>query len=61
MTVLIVLSFMTEHGEVYSGVVGAPDHLNLLTLTRVPLVQSARSIYTDYKALNFAVLQNVYR
>ena len=46
------------HGEVYSGpaVAGAP-----LKLTRIPGIQNAKSVFTDFKANNFAYLQKVYR
>ena len=60
-SILCLVFPVSEHGEVYTGLVSAPDDLSLLNLNRVPLVQSARSIFTDYKALNFAMVQNVYR
>ena len=46
------------HGEVYSGlsVAGAP-----LKLTRIPGIQNAKSVFTDFKASNFSYLQKVYR
>ena len=42
----------------YSGpaVAGAP-----LKLTRIPGIQNAKSVFTDFKANNFAYLQKVYR
>ena len=46
------------HGEVYSGPAVAEVPLKL---TRIPGIQNAKSVFTDFKANNFAYLQKVYR
>ena len=50
--------YSLEHGEVHSGpaVAGTP-----LKLTRIPGIQNAKAVFTDFKANNFAYLQKVYR
>ena len=50
---------MTVEGEVYTGPVTTSPSLKYLT--RVPLIQQAKKVFTDYKTTNLAVLQNVYR
>ena len=42
----------------HSGVASVQQPLRL---ARVPMVQSAQAVFTDFKANNFAYLQNVYR
>ena len=53
------LTIVTVEGEVYTGPVTTTP--SLLSLTRVPLIQQAKKVFTDYKTTNLAVLQNVYR
>ena len=52
------LIIVTEEGEVFSSVAmsGQP-----LSLARLASVQNARAVFTDFKAINFAYIQNVYR
>lgn len=52
------LTVVTQWGEVYSGQasVGKP-----LVLRRLPGIQNAHAVYTDFKANNFAYMQKLYR
>ena len=52
------LTIVTEEGEVFSSVAmsGQP-----LSLARLASIQNARAVFTDFKAVNFAYIQNVYR
>lgn len=50
-----------DHGEVFSDYVDNSEQLNLFNLNPVTSVQAAKAVFTDYKAENFAVLQNIYR
>ena len=49
---------MTEWGEVYSGQcsVGKP-----LVMNRLMGIQNAKAVFTDFKANNFAYIQNSFR
>ena len=49
---------LLEHGEVHSGPAVAATPLKL---TRIPGIQNAKAVFTDFKANNFAYLQKVYR
>jgi hypothetical protein len=53
------LSIVTTQGEVYTGPV-ASSCPSLLSLERVPMVQQAKKVFTDFKTTNMAVLQNIY-
>ncbi len=52
------LTVVTEWGEVYSGLasVGKP-----LVLVRLPGIQNAKAIFTDFKANNLAYIQQLYK
>ena len=51
------LTVVTEWGEVYSGQasVGKP-----LELSRLPGIQNAKAVFTDFKASNLAYIQQLY-
>ena len=52
------LTVVTEWGEVYTGQasLGKP-----LVLCRVPGIQNAHAVFTDFKAHNFAYIQKLYK
>ena len=52
------LTVVTEWGEVYSGQasVGQP-----LALIRLPGIQNAKAVFTDFKANNLAYIQQLYK
>ena len=49
---------MLGDGEVYSGPLTSSKPL---LLSRLPMLQSAHAVFTDFKANNFVCLQNIYR
>ena len=52
------LTIVTEWGEVFSGQasVGKP-----LVLVRLPGIQNAKAVFTDFKANNLAYIQQLYK
>uniref|UniRef100_A0A1X7V048 BTB domain-containing protein n=1 Tax=Amphimedon queenslandica TaxID=400682 RepID=A0A1X7V048_AMPQE len=52
------LTIATTQGEVYTGPVTPTP--SLTELSRVPLIQQAKRVFTDFKATNMAYLQTVY-
>ena len=52
------LTVVTKWGEVYSGQtsVGKP-----LVLCRLPNIQNAKCVFTDFKANNLAYIQQLYK
>lgn len=48
---------VAEEGQVFTGSASTSKPLNL---QRVPGIQNARAVFTDFKANNFAYIQNVY-
>lgn len=52
------LTVVTKWGEVYSGqaCVGKP-----LALVRLPGIQNAKAVFTDFKANNLAYIQQLYK
>jgi len=54
----LVNIILSEEGEVYSSPAVSTMSPNF---TRIPAIQNAKSVFTDFKASNFAYLQNVYR
>ena len=52
------LTVVTEWGEVYSGQASVGKHL---TLVRLPGIQNAKAVFTDFKANNLAYIQQLYK
>lgn len=49
---------MTEWGEVYSGLASVEKPL---ALARLPGIQNAKAVFTDFKANNLAYIQQLYK
>lgn len=58
LVITVLFVWHTEGGEMYSGCGSTNKPLNL---QRVLNVQNASSVFTDFKASNFAYFQDVYR
>ena len=52
------LTVVTQWGEVYSGQASVGK---LLVLSRLPGIQNAHAVFTDFKANKFAYIQRLYR
>lgn len=52
------LSVVTEWGEVYSGQASVEKPL---ALVRLPGIQNAKAVFTDFKANNLAYIQQLYK
>ena len=52
------MTVVTEWGEVYSGLASVEKPL---ALVRLPGIQNAKAIFTDFKANNLAYIQQLYK
>ena len=52
------LTVVTEWGEVYSGQVSVGK---ALVLHRIPNIQNAKAVFTDFKGNNLAYIQQLYK